>query len=153
MKGVGFTEINIRKTINGEKNMTRRLKQTFRVGETLFIRETFYLNKTYDDKTPKQVCLKGDFNVYFEPNEFTGRKRLARFMPEKMARHFINIISHRREYLQDISCQDALCEGCKDVDEFKRLFISLHGEDIWHKNPIVNVYTYNYGKNDFHYFV
>ncbi len=95
-----------------------------------------------------------------DPSTRAWHKRLARYMPRKLSRTTLEIVSIRAERLQDISPADALAEGmetlrdewsgkCQDFDEtltdlqlYKILWESLHGPDSWAANPYVWVITF-----------
>lgn len=54
-------------------------------------------------------------------------------------------VAVKRECLQDISEQDAVAEGCKGIDDFKRVWGTIYKEDSergWGRNPQVFAYEF-----------
>lgn len=93
------------------------------------------------------------------PEVSCWHKRLARFMPRKLSRITLEIVSVRLERLQDITEADAKAEGAApypfmdrmynpntrkmDIDpnfhrpRFKTLWQSINGDESWDANPFV----------------
>ena len=127
------------------------------VGDTLWVREALYCDE------------KGHFGRYKADNKPVGgelplvwcwkTKHLSgRFMPKIQARIFLEITNIRVERVQDITLEDVIAEGIKDVNKcvynddnvfkcdhhdtvnkFKKLWDSLNAKRGygWDKNPFV----------------
>lgn len=54
----------------------------------------------------------------------------------------ILIVGIRCQNLQDISKQDAQAEGVNSIDEYRWLWEPINGANIWNKNPLVWVLTF-----------
>lgn len=64
------------------------------------------------------------------------------FMPERAARHFIQITDVIAQRLQEITEPDALAEGFTGISSFQSMWISIHGFRSWPDNPWVWKYTF-----------
>lgn len=189
MKGICFIEPLFYKVVNGEKTQTRRIikpqpdeysdlgeilvdvhhhvyrndriKARYKPGETLYLKEPYLFGKhgiTYKYGNPEHG-IDGGWN-----NKL--------FMPEKYARHLVEITSVRTEGLQDISDGDCMKEGIEfydgySVNEFACRYVAkrikgvdfvipfktpqeayaalidkINGKDTWESNPWVWVYDF-----------
>jgi len=70
--------------------------------------------------------------------------RHERYMPKKYARTWVEITDVRVELLCCISREDAQSEGFDSVEDFARLWDTLHRKDglIWQTNPWIWVVTF-----------
>lgn len=108
------------------KTQTRRKigKRPYKVGERLYIKEAW---------------IEAENIHYLADVEIDSRqKHSARFMPERLARYFVEIIARRQEFLLDITWQDAKAEGFESVAAYLDYFYKIHGEG----NPPVFVYDF-----------
>lgn len=162
----------------GRKTNTRRLGDhcKYNVGDICYVQEDYWQAGHWESvdgvmtKTGRQKIKfvpASDFIVYERPVRDWSRKaedkhhncwhkRLGRFMPEKYSRNKVEVVSVRRELLQDITEADAIAEGvvfdCPAQDEpaeaggklfhpardaFKDLWESINGPDSWKANPSV----------------
>ena len=130
------------------------------VGDFLWVRETWRTETdAYNDLAPSQ--LSGEETVLYDAdgdwpsNHTTGRYRQAIHMPRWASRITLVVTGVRIERLQDISCADAIAEGCRPVslhaldcdstpptEEYRALWKSLHGTDSWAANPYVFVVSF-----------
>lgn len=162
MKGILFKEDMFFAVIQKLKTQTRRIaisdKPRYTIGEKVFLKEPY-------------IILYNEVHYKFD-NGFIGDGKgwqNKMFMPEKYARHYIEIIDVRREPLQDISEDDCIAEGIervsmphpyenKNMEGFKNyifpemiadaklsyesLWADINGFDSWVANPNVWVYEF-----------
>jgi hypothetical protein len=64
------------------------------------------------------------------------------FMPERAARHFIQITDVTAQRVDEITEADAIAEGFPGISSFQTTWISIHGFSSWHDNPWVWKYTF-----------
>lgn len=108
----------------------------------------------FSDNRPETLRM-----VYCRSQMPYWHKRLARFMPARYARIFLEITGVKLQRLQDINHWDAQHEGIivnplspamrhagttiqAYLDGFKTIWEKLHGPDSWAANPIVWVITF-----------
>lgn len=111
----------------GLKTMTRRQigRAAFKVGQILYVREPWSVSVKYD-KPSGSKHIPDDALINYRSDglaTYSGRKRLARFMPMRFARTWLRITAVRAERLQDITEEDAIAEG---IELF--LFVTIHNQ-------------------------
>ena len=123
-------------------------KPRYQVGETVYIREACYKDNLGDWR------YKLDDGLLAMTANYTNRNSInPLFLPEILARHFIEITDVRAERLQDLrqrGCyHDALLEGFTNygnvqaaVEGFVRYWNSINKDYPWDSNPWVWVYTF-----------
>jgi hypothetical protein len=112
------------------------------IGDQLWVRETFVWEgeTKYTDISPI-----GDFyyKADFEDGEGPVKWKPSIFMPREACRIILEITDIKVERLQDISNDDAWCEGVSKSPEydcvayFKELWEKINGKGSWKKNPWV----------------
>lgn len=160
------------------------------IGDVLWVREEHYLWGCWEDvpdiKTPtgkqkrrfvdkaRRVLFPNTFgnNVQADRNDIGWHMRLARFMPRKYTRLFLQVTDIRVERLQDISEEDCVSEGIEyadsyyprppdghlpplpwknyqtdgecllPIDSYSSLWKEINGEESWHANPWVWAITF-----------
>lgn len=166
MKGILFKELLLRKVVAGEKTQTRRIiknqpdarglrstnvlfedwhgKQAnprYKVGEIVFLKEPYAF---YED-FPYLPAYAYDLDPLTRSLSLWRNKL---FMAEKYARYFIKIKDVTAQRLQEITNEDAWCEGVCDSPEynciayFQNIWIQLHGFSSWPSNPWIWKYTF-----------
>jgi hypothetical protein len=151
-----------------------RLYCPYRVGDGLWVKEEHFAYGYWQDvegtftRTGRQkrkfyIANDGFHGCIFERPETLESnssdmlgwyKRLARFMPKKFCRLFLEILEVRLEPLKAITEQDAKAEGMRPnlthiaaarpeesavayTVRFIETFQRLHGPGIWNQNPFV----------------
>jgi hypothetical protein len=137
---------------NGENLIP--VKPRFKPGETV------YLKEPYIDEENDWVGNLLQSYLGKEPQE--SKVRSATQMPERLAKHFIEITGVKAERLQDNTDSDCVKQGIRlnpryddDVRDEKILISSIayiatyadlideiHGKDTWESNPFVWVYDF-----------
>lgn len=131
----------IREIVRGEKTQTRRVvkpgDKLIPTAVTRNGRKLYEVGKTY-----AVVPKRGAKAVWWNPanGEYyydgCGRSENAK----QQLRILITDI--RREPLQAINEDDALCEGVASVGEYRALWERINGAGSWDKNPDVWVYSF-----------
>lgn len=123
----------------------------------LYVRETWTLEEFYDDEALIRFKAGGSIGIDYECEGDTYSKLLkyadkkwnpSLFMPKEAARIFLKVKAVRVERLQDITGEQAVCEGTKEtfpplaVDEFRDIWNStIKKSDLelygWDANPYV----------------
>ena len=131
--------------LTGRKHQTRRTMNTavaksVEPGDRLWVREAFRGARGYDDQSPLQF---GNKPVWYEadgdPDPLTwaflsDRVRPAMFMPQTLARIWLEVDAVRTERLQDITAEDAKEEGLAWVPPSW----GVPGFDrSWHQDPVL----------------
>jgi len=128
----GFSEYNV--------CLSDFFKCPYQVGQKIFCKESWAVNKHYDSFDPKtcfaamsgdvKYCVAYDSNNEFKVDDWAGKKRSAKSMPQWASRLTLLIKEIKVERLQDISEEDAIAEGV-----FK-------SKDYWHStlHPIKGNY-------------
>jgi len=148
-----------------------RMPVKFKIGDRIWVKETHWVygrwvvsgGLTKSGKPKRRfdrLRERGVDNVSFSAPEYPMKnsydrmngwyKRLDRFMFKADSRLTLTIANVRVQRLQDITEADAIAEGVDPayphsgfyVEQFSRLMNSLHGPDIWDKNPWVAAYTF-----------
>lgn len=170
MKGICFKEDLFRKILDGKKTQTRRpidlgiwdpndltkefvemrLNPRYKKGEIVYLKEPWLLERKYPNAPLSHPHSKKMVPVYAYDKQPQVRKILKwknkLFMPEQYARYFIEILEVRAERVQDITNEDAWCEGVCDSPEyncvgyFSTKWWEIYGMSSWTKNPWVWVY-------------
>jgi len=185
-KGITFTEEMFNAVIEGRKTQTRRImkqqpstmknlrtgeewicksdmgnaniKPRYKVGERVYLKEPYHL---YQNNGCTGVMYKHGTGCT-DDGDYIWKNKL--FMPEKYARHFIEITDVRAERLCDISDQDCFKEGISarfvevlnwwqyglmgneihgtPQEAYAALIDKIYGKGTWAKNPFVFVYTF-----------
>jgi hypothetical protein len=196
MKGILFTEPLFRKVVSGEKTQTRRIikkefseihnentsvmelktrdgkfiQPGYRIGETVYLKEPYafsalhdFVKEIYNDNEPILYKYSDYPKHIFVKNIWQNKL----FMPERCARHFIEITGVRVERLQDISDGDCLKEGIVEQywteypytrfyvnldtvctlfynpkESYADLIKKINGNGAWESNPYVFVYDF-----------
>lgn len=120
-----------------------------------FVADPHFIEIRYFDNPPTKI----------EKNNYRGTgwyKRLARFMPKSACRTFLEITDRKIERVQDISEEDAVCEGVwldRSVspagytvhgmphwptarEAFKVLWSGINGEPSWEQSPWIWCITF-----------
>ena len=111
-KPILFSTNMVQAIIDGRKTQTRRIAKTdkppYKAGDILYIRETWgqapngdYLYKAH---SMYKEMGDADFSFYWNPSIH---------MPKAAARIFLEVVSIRKERLQDITEADAKAEGAE----------------------------------------
>lgn len=122
----------VRAIYKGEKTQTRRLAKGDtpcrfgQKGDRLWVRETF-------KEIENCYVYAADFA---EPENWKPWKPSI-FMPKYASRITLEIQEVKHERLQDISRENAIAEGCLNIEDFKALWISINGSISWTRNPWV----------------
>lgn len=163
----------MRKILEKEKSQTRRLLKgsppAFKAGDLAYTKEDFWFRDLCDDMKPSEVIAEwsapdsilnygnGSFHLECLPVSYDevvdnevldmqlGRKRNAMFQPKLLSRCLLQVTSVRKESLQELTEDDAIKEGCKDIAEFKKVWGDLYQSDSmsgWNANPEVYVYEF-----------
>lgn len=136
------------------------------VGSHLYVKETWRTSAVSDDTKPS-LLFDGADRIWYEADGYrdhlAGKVRQSIFMPRWASRLTLEITDIRVERIQDISHEDALAEGCTGynwvasspyisgphtddgelpVEEYERLWESLHGSGSWAKNEWVWVISF-----------
>jgi hypothetical protein len=192
MKGICFIEPLHRKVVSGEKTQTRRIvnpqpiddtfkwhgekdvrfKPRYKPGEILYLKEPYCLDCDFIQHGDRREW-KANGKILYEFNgdgisELAkdsygfGKWRNKLFMPEKYARHHIEITDVRVERLQDINDYGCAKEGIvqhlnptlhwsnetdgvmysKPVQAYAALINKINGKGTWESNPFVWVYDF-----------
>lgn len=161
----------------------REIPCKYKKGDVLWVRETYYAYgkwvKNGHPKTGKQKFTFFDYTLSYQcrfgyqdtqPDEIKkGRandrgwyKRPSLFMPKEACRLFLKITDVRVERLQDITKEDAVKEGIKQLggtilnynykddrytcgsakESFQTLWHSINGAGSWEANPFVWVISF-----------
>ena len=108
-----------------EDSHGRELKPRYLPGETVYLKEPYYVDIQETENTPALVYYKYRYNDVYFLQETGLIKTLPvkwqnpRTMPERYARHFIEIVSVKAERLQDISDDDIRKELGKVLKEYR----------------------------------
>lgn len=135
------------------------IKLKFQPGDIIYAKETW--TEIIEESVGfYEILYKADCREDYAKNIKGWKSPL--FMPEKVARIFLEITGVRVERLQDISEEDAIAEGllmndmphvgwywmrnvyCTDnpIYAYEKLWQSIHGKDSWEKNPWLFVYEF-----------
>lgn len=153
----------VRATLDGIKVVTRRLDLRWlkaESGSLIWVKEGWRTKHLYDGAPPRAV--PPDAKIYYVADEVDGSgliKRSSLFMPKWASRIWLEVVSVREERVQDITEDDAKCEGArfhdgrgvghsgwrldyKEVyptarDAFFGLWVTIHGEPSLRSNPLV----------------
>lgn len=126
-------------------------------GDILYVRETWFIEEYYDDEAlirfkaggKQGLDYEAEGKLYHKLNKFAHDKwNPSLFMPKETARIFLKVKDVRVEQLQDITPEQAVCEGTKEqfpplaVDEFRDIWNStIKKSDLarygWDANPWV----------------
>lgn len=125
-----------------------------RVGDRLWVRETFVYRHKYD-----RYYYRAD-HLAFAPYAHNGWKPSI-YMPRRASRLTLEVTGVRVERLNDISEEDAMAEGIKQLssgsygvggelaslsmsapDAFRSLWESINGPGSWESNPWVWAITF-----------
>lgn len=110
-------------------------------GDLIWVRETF----APEDDNSVDYFYKANNRLIKEP-----KWRPSLFMPKAAARIWLQVTEINVQRLQEIKGEDAIAEGVKTsiglsklpkqiqaIAEFRKLWISLNGEQSWDENPWV----------------
>jgi hypothetical protein len=160
MKGICFKEDLFKKVVSGEKTMTRRIITP--QPDSRGLRTTNVMFEDWHGKKRKPRYNVGDIIYLKEPcgringimfyaydyapgskmrTDFKGWGNKL-FMKAENARFKIQITDVRVERAQDITEEDAIREGCKDLAEFQTVWMKINGISSWKKNPWVFTYEF-----------
>jgi hypothetical protein len=146
-----------------DSNFEKPLYPRYKPGETVYLKEPYI--DTERDRVENMI------RSYLGRKPQESRVRGATQMPERLAKHFIEIAGVKAERLQDISDEDCLKEGIKaegyymDIDYYNPIpviikgmeflepfdtpreayaaFIdAIHGKGTWESNPWTWVYNF-----------
>lgn len=123
-------------------------------GDQLWAREAFRFPKWADSYSGEELFERRDLGELLEIIEYSadvpsdqttkGRYRHGRFMSRWASRDVMGIRGIDVQRLQDISEEDAKAEGCEPegvdasyVLAYLTLWLSLHGDGAWDRNPWV----------------
>lgn len=105
-------------------------KPFYKEGTHIYIKEPYYVSSKF-------TGIKGENAVvvfYNIPPDVMGVKwKNKMFMPEKYARNYAYILDARPERLGDITDSEARLEGCRDREDFIRVWREIHGLNAWQK--------------------
>jgi len=133
------------------------VRSRYQPGDFLYLKEPFFVWEPEHCSGPsKRFCYKYGidkdtdlFRQFHYERGYTQYKWQNKlFMPERAARHLIQITKVEIQHLQDITNEDAWCEGVSDSPEyncvamFQNKWITIHGFDSWPSNPWVWKYTF-----------
>lgn len=146
----------------------REIRPKYKVGETVYLKEPYA--ETCDEygtpiiaykfggkprlKLPDSLGDEIDTNWCIDNYPACGKWKNKLYMPESVARHFIEITAVRAERLQDISEEDCIKEGITLYDEngkylghwyidtYAALIDKINGNGIFQSNPFVWVYDF-----------
>ena len=123
------------------------MKKPYKVGEILWVRETW-----------QNICACPEQYAYKADGEFEPYSpwKPSIHMPKAAARLFLEVLSVDKEWLQDITHEDAEKEGCYCIYEnaipyqhlknqsFQSLWDSIYAKRgySWNSNPRVYKYTF-----------
>ncbi|GHT33154.1 hypothetical protein FACS189434_06610 [Bacteroidia bacterium] len=140
----------------------------FKVGEKVYLKEPYSFEYGNSGELHYKIDGEDEFNKFrlSEDSHFNFMKWKNKLsMPEKYARHFIEITNVRCERLQDISDEDCYneglichsgfdeptyyeygnddtCVGETPQDAYAALIDKINGKGIWDSNPFVWVYDF-----------
>lgn len=177
--------MNIMVGIEGAREEFLRTNAPYKKEEVIYVKEEHFIygkwKKCYNGRTKggraKLKFCPGTFIPLFEKPQMsrivtrkeTGyHKRIARFMPERYARTFLEVTDIRMEQLQDITEEEAILEGVTEWEDgtyrnysrtpgfreedgvecllarssFMTIFDSLHTAGTWESNPYVWVISF-----------
>ena len=132
-------------------------------GDRLWVRETFRLPSRYDDATPDELAAQVSHSEvrYLADGDvdLNGKTRPAIFLRYGWHRIVLEVVSVRVERVQDISEEDAECEGVETATPqeatgarfrvaFRDLWNSINAKRGygWHLNPWVWVVEFKHLK-------
>jgi hypothetical protein len=115
-----FQEIALKKILEGfsEYNicLSSFFKVPYQVGQEIFCKESWAVNKQYNNFDPRtcfaamggdvKYCVAYDSNNEFKVDDWAGKKRSAKSMPQWASRLTLQITGIRVERLQSIGCAD-----------------------------------------------
>lgn len=117
-----------------------------------YVKPRYQLNKIVYLKEPYHIIrpnLHPEDEGCFYAFDFSSMKRAEMsdwsnkmFMPEKYARYFIQITDVTAQKLNNITEEEAIAEGFKNIAGFQNTWIKLHGFSSWPSNPWVWKYTF-----------
>jgi hypothetical protein len=120
------------------------VRPKYQPGEIIYLKEPYNLIKKYPNAT-------GENSKVYVPHYAFDKKAHIKimklwknklFMPEKYARHFIQITDVTAQRVDEITEADAIAEGFPGISRFQSTWISIHGFSSWHDNPWVWKYTF-----------
>lgn len=138
----------------------------FKKGNILYVRETWTLEEFYNDEALIRFRAGGSIGIDYEGDTYSKLLKYADkkwnpslFMPKEAARIFLKVKDVRVERLQDITGEQAVCEGTKEtfpplaVDEFRDIWNStINKSDLelygWDANPYVWVIEFERNELD-----
>ena len=140
-----FTPKNCEKILRGEKTMTRRIvKSPFQVGDDIWIEKAGYASALDDEGKCPPIAAVIRFPDSFKPGYRiryeVGKTYAIQPGRGKKAVGRILIMAIRKEWLHDITEEDARAEGVADWNAFVNLWFDLYGLDAkkgWDANPMV----------------
>jgi hypothetical protein len=130
-----FSGPMVRAILEGRKTQTRRLRGKYEVGDVLWVRETWGDHSSSDGHS--KIVYRADFaTAVFVCWRWKSPLHLRR----ADSRIDLEVVSVRRERLQDTSEADARAEGCVDRAAFECIWNGLNAKrSPWGDNPEVVV--------------
>jgi hypothetical protein len=116
---------------NGENLIPVRPR--YRAGEILYLKEPYFFHEKTGALLYKYNLCSSVFSNADTDAKIKWQNKL--FMPEKYARHFIEITDVRAERLQDIRNEDCLREGVGFKDVYEKL---------WSEKPTRKYFDYSF---------
>lgn len=136
MKSLLFKGEMVRAILEGRKTETRRLATNLVAGDKVFVKETFRVcsrcNQTLyrADHTPRHCVTPKDMHT-------RANWKPSIFMPEKLSRIKLEIVSVHSEPLKRITEAGAVAEGVNTVSEYAELWDSINPSVPFETNPLV----------------
>lgn len=129
-------------------------------GDMLWVKETFTVIDYWETQKSVQVMYEDAATLVcnltdlewskFDKWQNKTERKPSLFMFKSMSRNWLTIGDRKIELLQDISEDDAFCEGCEAAplpdlgntfktykQGFEYLWININGQESWNKNPFV----------------
>jgi hypothetical protein len=116
------------------------VRPRYQPGEILFLKEPYHIARPIHHPKDEEYWYAFDFGPILRSTMYDWSNKL--FMPERAARHFIQITDVTAQRLNDITKEDAIAEGFKGIADFQNTWITIHGFSSWPSNPFVWKYTF-----------
>ncbi|NJL76031.1 MAG: hypothetical protein HC892_14455 [Saprospiraceae bacterium] len=115
------------------------IQSRYNIGDILYVRETWQhtkcLNINPEDENYGYVYKASENGLLFSENYENWNWKPSLFMPKEAARIFLKVTDVRKERLQNISEEDAICEG---IEQLEGNITEFSYKSYTHKHILLN---------------